>query len=306
MQEKRRPAPQLSIVVCTYNRKQLLTDCLQSLVDQTLNSNKYEIILVDNNSSDGTAQQVSRWQEKYSFLNYIHEDKQGLSHARNAGWKNAQGKYVAFTDDDIQVAPDWAEKILAAFTTVDPEPASVGGKIVPRVTGNEPWWFSPRLELRSWGEQRCFLNTPTAHYGFSGGNMAFSQRTLEAFDGFNPEFGMCGDSVWLGEETDLFMRIYQKQPYFWYDPTIEVKHYVAMSQLRLRDRLYRKFQTGRTRRQLENRPVTLGLLLAEIGGVLHLLREKLFESPFSLPYIVVSIMERIADRTGFIARRAKD
>ncbi len=204
--------PQLSIVVCTYNRATLLADCLQSLVDQTLPPDKFEVILVDNNSSDGTADLVRAWQEKYPFIHYVHENKQGLSHARNAGWQGASGEFVAFADDDIQADPNWAERILAAFNNVDPQPAAVGGMITPRLEKNPPWWFSPKLEMRTWGESPGFLDTPTAHYGFSGANMAFPKKLLSLYGGFNPEYGMCGDRVWLGEETELFMRIYERHP----------------------------------------------------------------------------------------------
>jgi len=297
--------PQLSIVICTYNRVTLLADCLQSLVDQTLPPDQFEVILVDNNSSDGTADLVRAWQAKYSFIHYVHENKQGLSHARNAGWKKARGEYVAFTDDDTQAIPDWAEKILAAFKTVEPLPSAVGGMITPRLEKKPPWWFSPRLELRTWGESPGYLDTPTAHYGFSGANMAFPRQILSLAGGFNPQFGMSGDRVWLGEETDLFMRIYEKQPYFWYDPSIRVKHYLSERQMSLRDRLYRKYQTGRTRRQLEDKRVTLNMILQEIIGVLHLFREKVADPPFSLSYVVVSVLERIFDRIGFFAGRTK-
>ncbi len=69
--------------------------------------------------------------------------------------------------------------------------------------------------------------------------------------------------------------------------------------MNLRDRLHRKFQTGRTRRQLEGEDVTLNLVLREMIGVLHLFMEKCSEGPFSSPYVVVSVLERIFDRVGF-------
>ena len=159
-------------------------------------------------------------------------------------------------NDDSVALPRWCEKILDAFMSVEPCPVVVGGEIVPRLERPSPWWFSLRLEKRSWGDSAGFLTSPSAHFGFSGSNMAFSRKILEEFGGFNPDFGMNAGRVWLGEEPELFMRIYPDHPYFWYDPEIRVRHYVAASQLRLSGRLYRAFQTGRARRALERSTVS--------------------------------------------------
>ena len=297
--------PRLSVVVCTYNRVGLLADCLESLVDQTLSHDQFEIIVVDNNSSDETGKIVLAWQNRCPFIHYVLETRQGVSYARNTGWRRAQGEFVAYIDDDTVATAGWCEKILQAFTTIKPQPSAVGGVILPRLDKRPPWWFSPKLEIRTWGESAGFLDSPAAHFGFSGANMACPRQILDDFEGFNPRFGMSGGRVWLGEEPDLFMRIYKDHPYFWYDPEIKVSHYVPDAQLQLHGRLYRAFQSGRTRRQLEKKSVALRLLLSEIGGVFHLFRLRCSEQPFELMYVILSVLERISDRLGYFTGRTR-
>jgi glucosyl-dolichyl phosphate glucuronosyltransferase len=291
--------PWLSVVVCTYSRCALLRDCLESLAAQTLSRDAYEVIVVDNNSSDGTPGLVWSWQRDNPRVRYVLEPRQGVAHARNRGWREAAGEFVAYIDDDTTADPEWCERVLHAFTASTPQPVAVGGEILPRLAGRKPWWFSPRMEVRSWGPAAGFLSSPTAHYGFSGANMAFQRRVLSEHGGFNTAFGMSGDKVWLGEEPELFMRIHRTQPYFWYDPAIQVQHYVPPSQLRLVGRLYRAFQTGRARRAIEKGPVKFGWVLVELGGACHLLRKRCSERPLAPMYMLVSVLERIVDRTGY-------
>jgi len=297
--------PRLSVVVCTYNRCILLRDCLESLAVQTLSRDEYEVIVVDNNSTDGTSDLMRSSQRDNFRVHCVLEPNQGVAHARNRGWREAAGEFVAYIDDDTTAVPEWCEKILHAFSAITPQPVAVGGDILPRLESKFPWWFSPRLEVRSWGTDAGFLSSPTAHYGFSGANMAFQRRILSEHGGFNPAFGMSGGKIWLGEEPELFMRIHRTQPYFWFDPAIQVRHHVPPAQLQFCSRLYRSFQAGRARKLIEKGQVTFGWVLVELGGTFHLLRQRCAEKPFSISYSVVSVVERICDRVGYLIGRAQ-
>lgn len=132
----------LSIVVCTYNRADLLVDCLESLVNQDVDPESYEVIIVNNNSTDKTLEVVDRFAKKYPNIRTVQELNQGLSHARNRGWREARGKYVAYIDDDAKASPDWCKRILNTFSTVTPTPAAVGGQIFPYYETLPPAWFS--------------------------------------------------------------------------------------------------------------------------------------------------------------------
>ena len=97
--------PTLSIILPTYNRVALLRRAVAALLRQTAPSGSYEIVVVDNNCSDGTAELLSRGSATRG-VRVIHEPRQGLSHARNAGLEAARAPIVAFTDDDVEAAPD--------------------------------------------------------------------------------------------------------------------------------------------------------------------------------------------------------
>src|SRR3990167_2249111 len=83
--------PIVTVVVCTYSRKDLLYKCLESLVSQTVSKNLYEVLVIDNNSKDNTQEVVKRFIKTRVHIRNIKADIQGLSHARNIGWNTQEG-----------------------------------------------------------------------------------------------------------------------------------------------------------------------------------------------------------------------
>ncbi|WP_274655067.1 glycosyltransferase [Paenibacillus humicola] len=132
----------LSLIVPTFNRAAYVSKALKSFVNQTLDRSRVEILIIDNNSTDGTKQAVQtamrsapcRWR-------YIREPRQGLHYARNRGITEAQGEIVVFGDDDIIADPAWLSGLFREFET-HPSTGIAGGKIVP-IWGREPepWVF---------------------------------------------------------------------------------------------------------------------------------------------------------------------
>ena len=100
-------SPLISVVVCTFNRADLLETSLEALDEQILESSEYEVIVVDNNSTDNTLNVVEELCNRLTSLRYCFEPNQGLSHARNRGWREAMGEYVAYIDDDCKVPGQW-------------------------------------------------------------------------------------------------------------------------------------------------------------------------------------------------------
>lgn len=237
----------VSVIVCTYNRADILKECLESLTKQTADAADYEVIVVNNNSTDNTGEVVGSFARNYSNFRVIKEYNQGLSYSRNRGWQEAKGKYVAYIDDDAKAAPDWCEKITQAFQSVNPEPVAVGGKYYPWYESDKPDWFKDEYEIRTWGDEAGFLQLPRARYGFSGSNMAFRKEILEKYGGFSVDFGMVGSRLRLGEDAELFSRIFENDPWFWYDPAIKVYHWVPSKKMRVRYILQRCFAAGESK-----------------------------------------------------------
>jgi len=236
----------LSIIVCTYNRAKLLRDCLDSLVYQTINHDLIEIIIIDNNSTDNTKSIIKNYEEKYAFIKGYFEPLQGHASARNKGYRNSKCEYVAYIDDDCIADKQWCAKIVKTFQNLEQPPTAVGGKILPRYETNPPKWFYDELEIRSKGNTPHFLDGPSAKNGFSGANMAIKRSFLEQAGGFSTNYGIVNGKLIMGEDTELFHRLYLINPYFWYDPEIVVFHWVPKSSMKLFFRIKRSYISGKS------------------------------------------------------------
>src|SRR5580704_18928318 len=127
----------ISVVICTRNRISYLRSAVNSVILQASNSPLAEVIVVDNGSTDSTADFVRSLCPTFPNVKYIFEPSLGLSHARNSGLRAAQGQYIAFLDDDAVAEDGWLSQIPIAFETGGGDIACVGGKI-------EPIWGKPR------------------------------------------------------------------------------------------------------------------------------------------------------------------
>lgn len=238
----------ISVVVCTYNRCDLLAQVMQTLINQTLQKELYEIIIINNNSKDNTSNVSSQLIKNNPDTNirYILETKQGLAHARNRGWKEARGKYVAYIDDDARAESGWLRNIFSAFINTTPEPLVVGGLIYPFYLSKKPEWFKDEYEIRSWGDKPRFL---VPKESFSGSNMIFTKTILEKFRGFNTRVGVNGTTLSTGEETSLFLELwdyYGNCNIFYYSPDIKIFHYTPLEKMSLKYVLKRSFASGQS------------------------------------------------------------
>ena len=132
----------ISVILCTYNRSQSLARTLESVAEQILpNSIEWEVLVVDNNSKDQTRDVVEDFCRRYSGrFRYLFEPRQGLSHARNAGIREARGDVLAFTDDDVILEATWLRNLTS--TLQDGVWVGAGGRILPEQTFVPPRWLS--------------------------------------------------------------------------------------------------------------------------------------------------------------------
>ena len=238
--------PLISVVVPTYNRADLLSGCLFSLAEQTIDKDQYEVIVVDNNSTDETIRVANKFCSNQPNFRVVTETVQGHSQARNRGWREAQGAYVAYLDDDARAHSDWCRRIIDAFSHICPKPVAVGGRIYPWYMVAPPSWFLDDFEIRTWGNKKKFLDATTGQYGFSGSNMAFQKNILELYGGFSSKYGMVGGELRMGEDTELFIRIHKSYPLFWYDPEITVEHYTPSRNMKFSYRYQRYYNIGKS------------------------------------------------------------
>jgi GT2 family glycosyltransferase len=187
--------PQITVVAATHNRRERLAALLDGLRAQTIGAERFEVVIVDDASSDGTrellADQVTRGDIALTVLH--HDVSGGPAVARNAGWRAARAPVVAFTDDDCRPSPGWLEAGLAAMA------ATANGRAEAMVQGlTEP---DPD-EADRLGPFTRSLNVPQLDHWYATANMFYSRSTLERLGGFD-ESTFSGPG---GEDTDLAWR----------------------------------------------------------------------------------------------------
>src|SRR3990170_8442581 len=131
----------ISVIVPTLNRASSLEITLKSISDQTLSSDRYEVIVVDNGSTDNTKVVTGQFSRLYSNVRYVLEPKIGLIHSRHTGVRESgSSNILVFIDDDITVERDYLYNILNTFKDHD-DVALVGGKVLPLFEIAPPWWI---------------------------------------------------------------------------------------------------------------------------------------------------------------------
>lgn len=225
-------APSISAIICTRNRSHLLEKCVNSLINQSVDGKKYEIIVVDNNSTDDTRNVLLKY-KKENEINVIEEPEIGLSKARNTGWRASKGKYIGFIDDDAIASKVWLESALNCFTEVTPQPAGLAGPIYLDWEVTSPIWINEDLKTPlgkvDWGGKPFRLTTS---HNIIGANCFFSKQQLENCNGFDERLGRKDKLLLSGEEIQLQRRIEEKGGYFWYHPNISIWHHVPAERVK--------------------------------------------------------------------------
>jgi len=200
-------APMVSVVVASYNGARTLRACLDSLV--RLNYPDYEVILVDDGSTDETPDIASN----YRTVRYIRQTNHGLSVARNTGINAAQGEIVAFTDSDCRADEDWLYFLIGDLVTS--RFAGIGGhNFLPP----EDSPVAAAVLVSPGGPAHVMLNDRVAEH-IPGCNMAFYKWALDEIAGFDPVFTKAGDDV------DVCWRLQQRGYRIGFNPAGFVWHY---------------------------------------------------------------------------------
>src|SRR5436309_2459196 len=200
-------APVVSVIVCSYNGGHTLAACLNSL--GKLNYPAYEVILVDDGSTDDTAYVAAQ----FPAVRYIHQSNHGLSHARNTGAAAAKGEALAYTDSDCMADADWLYYLIG--TLVSGDYAGVGG---PNITPPAQNWIQACVAAAPGGPNHVLLTDTVAEH-IPGCNMAFYRWAFEGVAGFDPEYRKAGDDV------DFCWRIQQAGWVISFSPSAIVWHY---------------------------------------------------------------------------------
>jgi glycosyltransferase involved in cell wall biosynthesis len=226
----------ISLIICTRNRASQLTAALVEL-NKIEYTKKYEIILVDNGSTDSTRTVIAQFiQEHTAPFKYIFEAKAGLSRARNAGLSHAQGDIVAFTDDDCYPTIDFLSSISKCFE--DQTIAYSGGRVLlfdqsdRRITIQEKNSYEVLEPL-------SYISAGLIH----GANISFRRDTILELKGFDERLG-AGTQFKSGEDTDILRRFSALGYKGVYDPAITVFHHHGRKTLEEETKLMEGYDRG--------------------------------------------------------------
>jgi len=220
-------------VISTRNRSTLLAEALRALTHQQVPAGlDYEIIVVDNGSTDDTRQTVETFTAAGVSVTYVHEPQAGVSYGRNTGITSSTAPIIAFTDDDNLVGERWVATIKSLLDA-HPDAWAVGGPVVADWPADVPGW----LDRQHWGplavldygrhsfytdahDPRCLLTA----------NLAFRREVFDRIGGFAPDFPRCQDH-------ELLVRLWRAGGRALYAPELVVG--AAIPQERLTRRYHR-------------------------------------------------------------------
>jgi len=227
----------ISVVIPTYNRGSQLRPLLEALLNQDARGVSYEVLVVDNNSSDNTAAviEAARLSDPSRLIRYFFEPRQGVSYARNTGIAHARAPIIAFLDDDVVPATDWAYSVKQAMDRY-PEADCIGGRIQAVWKRPPPSWLDAAhkgpLALQDWPDAR-WVNRESASNCLVTANLACRRQLFQDVGLFSPDFPR-------DQDRELEMRFWRAGKQGLYSPTMDV--YVDVPQERLTKRYHRRWR----------------------------------------------------------------
>lgn len=230
----------ISVIICTHNRASYLVRSIENITNQTLQKELYEIIIVDNRSTDNTKNIVFNFIFEGYNIKYFLEPKLGLSNARNRGIYESKFKYLIFLDDDAFASKDLLKLYFDAFTKIETPPACIAGKIILDYEVPKPKWFPQNpgfeksLTYLNYGDKDRFLQYANYEYPY-GANMGIVKSFLLDIGGFDSNLGRKGGNLLSGEESKVFYDLYKNGKSIYYLHNAYVNHLVP------KERLTKKF-----------------------------------------------------------------
>lgn len=253
----------ISVIICTRNRCELVKDCIESLLHQDTDK-EYEVIVVDNNSTDNTAEVVQNMVSGNKKLRYTKEEKTGLSHARNTGYVQAKNEWVAYVDDDARIHQDF---VAVACKIIEEKKFDCFGGIYNA-------WFKygkPDWLPADFGSNRKRMPdyiTILKKRSFSGGVAVYRKKMLEDLGGFPIEYGMVGGKIGYGEENYIQVKARESGYLVGFVPELQIDHIVNKYKLEKKWHYEDAYEKGGTQARLNNEKIKFRIMWNAILEIL--------------------------------------
>jgi len=223
-----------SLITCTYNRSHYLRRTLESVGKQNFDTGDYEIIVIDNNSTDDTLSVAEKFIESYpeKTIRYFREENQGLSFALNRGIKEAEGDYLIFVDDDETIGEDHLLR-LEHHLKKYPEAELIASPVVPVYETQKPSWMShyTRRLIEGYFYQGDNIKKLSSNHYPGTGHTIIKRDLYEQYGYYNTELGRKGTSLIGAEDKDMFQRLKNNHVGCCYFPDIPIYHHIPASKL---------------------------------------------------------------------------
>ena len=235
----------VTVAVCTYKRPDYLRQTLQGIARQDFPRDQYEVLVVDNNSPDNTAEVVAEFAGENPTPRYVNEPRQGLDYSRNRAIAEAKGDIIIMADNDILMERDWISQMVAPLLADKAgRIGGLGGEVVPVFPDGLPAWLEGSHGPQSFRADAGPVLPPQSPMGAS---FAFPRRVFEQYGGFRTDLDRRVPQLFAGGDGEMIRRLRRAGLEIWFVPGAKVLHQIPASRLNLRYTLRHGFDSARSR-----------------------------------------------------------
>ena len=235
----------VTVAIPTYNRADFLRQTLAGLVAQQFPRDHFEILVLDNNSTDHTRAVVAEFASAHPAPRYLLETHQGLDYARNRAIAEARGDIIVFGDDDILVQPHWLARMTAPLLADSSQRiGAVGGEVIPIFPDGLPPWVA------EWHAPLAFrpdLGPLEARHSPMGANLAFPRRIFAQLGLFHTALDRAAGNYFSGGDSEMIRRVRAAGLEVWFAPGAAVQHQMPASRTTFRYASRHAFDSARSR-----------------------------------------------------------
>lgn len=292
---------ELSIIIITFNRAQYLKKALNQICKFKREICSWELIIIDNNSSDNTKDVVESFKELME-IRYVIEYNQGSSFTRNRGYLEAKNNWIVYLDDDEVPFDNFLERVI--YVIESDKFDAWGGIDIPYFPEGRPVWLKSKYVKTRLPYKKLSILSNKNHF-FSGGAMVLKREDLIKVSGFNLNTGMIGSLPGYGEETEVQIKLRKLGKNLGYDPELKFYHAILPYKLNLEWFFKYSFAIGRDNIETYNiKPTFLNIFIQLSIGFIQMVllfflkAPMLLSSSYFIENFIIDVFRKFSKRLG--------